>query len=57
VAASSTISTVCGNGVQEAYEECDDGLNNGTTGDACSSICRCAGTKSYENTGSGYKCQ
>jgi hypothetical protein len=57
VAASSTTSTVCGNGVQETYEECDDGLNNGTTGDPCSNICRCAGTKSYENTGSGYKCQ
>ncbi len=36
-----TASTVCGNGTKEAYEECDDGVNNGTTGDKCSPTCRC----------------
>jgi cysteine-rich repeat protein len=36
-----TAATICGNNVQEAYEECDDGLNNGTTGDHCSLTCRC----------------
>jgi hypothetical protein len=44
----STTSTVCGNGVQEAYEECDDGANNGASGDKCNNICRCAGTLSYK---------
>jgi hypothetical protein len=37
-----TANTVCGNGVREAYEECDDGLSNGTTGDKCTQTCRCA---------------
>jgi cysteine-rich repeat protein len=36
-----TVSTTCGNGVREAYEECDDGLNNGTASDHCSTTCRC----------------
>jgi cysteine-rich repeat protein len=36
-----TMSTICGNGIREPYEECDDGLNNGTSGDHCSQTCRC----------------
>jgi cysteine-rich repeat protein len=36
-----TASTICGNGTQEAYEECDDGPANGITGDKCSTTCRC----------------
>jgi cysteine-rich repeat protein len=35
-----TTSTVCGNGVTELFEDCDDGLLNGTTGDPCNTICR-----------------
>ena len=35
-----TTSTVCGNGTQEAFEECDDGANNGVSGDNCSITCR-----------------
>ena len=37
-----TAGSTCGNGIQEPYEECDDALNNGTTGDKCSTTCRCA---------------
>jgi cysteine-rich repeat protein len=33
--------TVCGNAVREPFEECDDGLHNGASGDPCSAICRC----------------
>ncbi|MGH7439678.1 MAG: hypothetical protein ACRENE_28650, partial [Polyangiaceae bacterium] len=36
----STTSTVCGNGRQEAFEDCDHGLLNGTSGDTCSQTCR-----------------
>ncbi|MGH7437712.1 MAG: hypothetical protein ACRENE_18700, partial [Polyangiaceae bacterium] len=36
----STTSTVCGNGRKEAFEDCDHGLNNGTSGDTCSQTCR-----------------
>jgi cysteine-rich repeat protein len=36
-----TVNTVCGDGTKGPYEECDDGLNNGTTGDKCSTTCRC----------------
>jgi hypothetical protein len=36
-----TQSTVCGNGRLEAYEECDNGTANGTTGNRCSTTCRC----------------
>jgi hypothetical protein len=37
-----TVSAVCGNGVREAYEECDNGTANGGTGaGACSTTCRC----------------
>jgi hypothetical protein len=52
---SSTTSTVCGNGVQEAFEECDPGPTATAT---CSSACRCAGITSYLPNGSGgYACQ
>jgi cysteine-rich repeat protein len=40
-AASPGLLTTCSNGTVEVYEECDDGLNNGTTGDKCSATCRC----------------
>jgi hypothetical protein len=36
-----TVSTTCGNGVREAFEECDNGLSNGTATDHCSQACRC----------------
>ncbi len=36
-----TAHTICGNGTRESYEECDDGTNNGITGDKCSQTCRC----------------
>jgi len=36
-----TASTICGDGVQGPYEECDDGASNGATGDHCSLTCRC----------------
>jgi hypothetical protein len=36
-----TLSTTCGNGARDAYEECDNGLNNGTASNSCSQICRC----------------
>jgi hypothetical protein len=31
--------TVCGNGIQESSEECNDGLNNGDCPKTCSSLC------------------
>src|SRR5262249_29773442 len=31
---------VCGNGVVESGEQCDDGAANGTAGDCCSASCR-----------------
>jgi hypothetical protein len=34
-------STVCGDGTRQAYEECDNGTANGTTGNNCSITCRC----------------
>ncbi|HZU85679.1 MAG TPA: hypothetical protein VE987_22285, partial [Polyangiaceae bacterium] len=55
-----TVSSVCGNGLLEPYEECDDGTvgvnpgaggGNGASTSPCSTICRCAGTKSYEQVG------
>jgi hypothetical protein len=36
------LSTVCGDGFRGAYEECDDGANNGHDG-ICLATCRCAG--------------
>jgi hypothetical protein len=36
-----TANTICGNGVKEAYEECDNGTSNGITGGTCSQTCRC----------------
>jgi hypothetical protein len=42
-----TQSTVCGNGKIEAYEECDNGAANGTSGNFCSNTCRCAGAKVF----------
>jgi cysteine-rich repeat protein len=35
---------VCGNGVVETGEACDDGNANGTTGDSCSASCTVLGT-------------
>jgi hypothetical protein len=48
--------SICGDGHQDPYEECDDGVNNGTAGDKCSTTCRCAGTKSYDKVGGTYGC-
>jgi hypothetical protein len=36
-----TANTICGDGVQGAYEECDNGTANGTSGNHCSLTCRC----------------
>jgi hypothetical protein len=47
-----TKSTVCGNGKVEAYEECDNGAANGTSGNFCSNTCRCAGAKVFVAAGS-----
>jgi hypothetical protein len=33
-------STVCGNGDIDSYEDCDNGLLNGTPGNPCSNTCR-----------------
>jgi cysteine-rich repeat protein len=33
-------STVCGNGIKEAFEDCDNGLSNGASGNGCSATCR-----------------
>jgi hypothetical protein len=33
-------STVCGNGIKEKFEDCDNGLANGTSGNNCSATCR-----------------
>src|SRR5579859_3202897 len=30
---------VCGNGMKEGSEQCDDGAKNGTMGDGCSTMC------------------
>jgi hypothetical protein len=38
-----TISTICGNGVVEAFEDCDHGSTNGGATDACGITCRCVG--------------
>ncbi len=55
VAANASTSTVCGNGIQEAFEECDPGPVATAN---CSSACRCAGLTSYLPNGSGgYSCQ
>ncbi len=43
-----TASTVCGNGTREAYEECDNGTANGTSGNGCSVTCRCV--KDFNNS-------
>jgi hypothetical protein len=51
--------SVCGEGHQDPYEECDNGLSNGTSGNNCSQTCRCAGVTSFENIGdgTGWHCQ
>jgi hypothetical protein len=53
------VSTVCGNGIQEYYEECDNGAANSAVGSLCSTTCRCANGTSYENIndGNGWHCQ
>jgi cysteine-rich repeat protein len=33
--------TLCGNGVIDPGEQCDDGSANGTAGDTCSATCQC----------------
>ncbi len=35
-----TLSTTCGDGTKDPFEDCDNGLSNGTSGNACSSTCR-----------------
>ena len=50
-------STVCGNGVVEAFEECDPGAGATAATATCSTTCRCAGRTSYEPSGTGYACQ
>jgi hypothetical protein len=54
-----TQGSICGDGNLDPFEECDNGLNNGTSGNACSVTCRCSGTTSFENTGdgNGWHCQ
>jgi len=62
--------SICGNGIQEPYEECDNGTpgvtsgtgtavsgGNGASGNNCTTACRCAPTFSYDNAGTGFKCQ
>jgi hypothetical protein len=63
--------SICGNGIVEAYEECDNGTpgvtsgpgtavngGNGASGNNCSTICRCSGTTSFEpKSPSGFACQ
>jgi cysteine-rich repeat protein len=40
-----TVSTICGNGTIEAFEECDDGANQTALGTGkCSATCRCKGS-------------
>jgi cysteine-rich repeat protein len=54
--ATPTQSTICGNGIDEAYEECDDGTANGTSGDKCSTTCRCAGSYTYQLISGTWQC-
>jgi cysteine-rich repeat protein len=51
--------SICGDGNLDPFEECDDGPQNGTPGDFCSSSCRCAGATSFMNSGdgTGWHCQ
>ncbi len=39
--------SICGDGVLDPYEECDNSTDNGTSGNKCSTTCRCTGTNSY----------
>jgi hypothetical protein len=56
--ASTVNSTICGNGIVEAFEECDPGASATAGTSTCSNTCRCAGRTSYEPNGSGgYACQ
>jgi cysteine-rich repeat protein len=50
-------STICGNGIQEAFEECDDGANNGTASDNCSTTCRCANNTAFKGSTGHFQCQ
>ncbi len=45
-----SVGPVCGDGKIDPFEECDDGLLNGTGGDNCSVTCRCSGTTSFSST-------
>jgi hypothetical protein len=53
---SATTSTVCGNGVVEAYEECDPGATATGSTATCSTTCRCAGALSYKQVGGIFGC-
>jgi hypothetical protein len=35
-----SLSTTCGDGTKDPFEDCDNGLSNGTSGNACSNTCR-----------------
>jgi hypothetical protein len=48
-----TANTVCGDGTIQAYEECDDGQNNGKSGFKCSAACRCTTALIGNPSGSG----
>jgi hypothetical protein len=46
-----TVGPLCGDGNIDPFEECDNGLSNGTSGNSCSTTCRCSGTTSFEQVG------
>jgi hypothetical protein len=48
--------SICGNGIQEPFEECDNGAANGSTGNACSSACRCNATFHYSQDAGVFVC-
>jgi len=52
-----TANTICGNGTVEAYEECDNGANNGTAVGKCSLTCRCTTAFVQTSTSGDNGCQ
>ena len=52
-----TANTVCGNGIVEAYEECDDGANQASGNKHCSSTCRCTTQSLTTSTSFDNGCQ